>query len=143
MKAAPVAPNLGAASSHGGPFLKGHQRCCSCNRAMIEPKQGAIIPYVATMSLTTETEPASDGALITRFLLNRRWVCGLCDHCRLVMPPATSHSDCSRNDNRASNEEPHVCPPNFTALNVTLPRSGLFRRIERWLTKSASAAVGM
>ena len=114
-----------------GPSLKGHQRCCSCNRAMIEPKQGAIIPYVATMSLTTETEPASDGALITRFLLNRRWVCGLCDHCRLVMPPATS------------NEEPHVRPPNFTALNLTLPRSGLFRRIERWLTNSASAAVGI
>ena len=88
------------------------------------------------------TEPASDGALITRFLLNR-WVCGLCDHCRLVMPPATSHSDCSRNDNRASNEKPHVCPPNFTALNLTLPRSGLFRRIERWLTNSASAAVGI
>src|SRR6516165_4868334 len=61
----------------------------------------------------------------------------------MVMPPATSHSDCSRNDNRASNEKPHVCPPNFTALNLTLPRSGLFRRIERWLTNSASAAVGM
>ena len=30
---------------------------------MIEPEQGAIIPYVATMSLTTATKPTPDGAL--------------------------------------------------------------------------------
>jgi hypothetical protein len=30
---------------------------------MIEPGHGAIIPYVATMSLTTRTKPTSDGAL--------------------------------------------------------------------------------
>jgi hypothetical protein len=30
---------------------------------MIEPEQGAIITYVATMSLTTKTKPAPDGAL--------------------------------------------------------------------------------
>ena len=30
---------------------------------MIEPEQGAIIPYVATMSLTTAPKPTPDGAL--------------------------------------------------------------------------------
>src|SRR5690348_13056781 len=49
-----------------------------------------------------------NGEKVFRLLKRRRW---LRDYSRSMMPPATSHSDCSRNDDCASNEEPHVSSP--------------------------------
>jgi hypothetical protein len=48
----------------------------------------------ATGSRTKRT-----GDFVVRLLKRRR---GLCDYRRLMMPPVTSHSDCNRNNNGAS-----------------------------------------
>src|SRR5215468_1169445 len=84
------------------------------------------------LGLTTETKPASDGALSQHVgtredpgrggtptgetsEMKRRFrgplLKGFCYHCLFVVPETTSHSDCNGNDNRASKEDTHCQPP--------------------------------
>ena len=65
------------------------------------------------------TIPTGAGYCCTR-LFERRW--WLCDHGRLVMPPAASKSDCSRDDDGAGKKDTHGLVPHrfFRILTITI-----------------------